>query len=109
MSDRPDALYLADVIENDPTSKAHHDAAASCLRRQPFEIEALKAERNALRGDAGQDWSLLDASQESLREHMLEIHRLQDDRDALIEAIDESCELLRVAISALRTLKETEK
>ena len=29
----PLALYLADVIENDPTSKAHHDAAAAELKR----------------------------------------------------------------------------
>lgn len=33
MSDQPEALFLADVIENDPQSKAHHDAAAACLRR----------------------------------------------------------------------------
>ena len=30
---QPTALYLADVIANDPCSKAHHDAAAAELRR----------------------------------------------------------------------------
>ena len=29
----PAAIYLADVIKNDPASKAHHDAAAAELRR----------------------------------------------------------------------------
>jgi hypothetical protein len=30
-----------------------------------------------------EDWCLLKATQESLREHMLEIHRLRAERDAL--------------------------
>ncbi len=54
MSDEDKALFLAEVIEKDPQSKAHHDAAASCLRRQHAEIEALKAERDAL-AEAGQE------------------------------------------------------
>ena len=43
MSDQPEALFLADVIENDPQSKAHHDAAAACLRRLHAECDALRA------------------------------------------------------------------
>lgn len=45
---QPTALYLADVIANDPCSKAHHDAAAAELRRQHEEIKLLR-ERH--RGD----------------------------------------------------------
>ena len=48
MSNQPEALYLAEVIESDPQSKSHHDAAAACLRRQHAEIESLKTERDAL-------------------------------------------------------------
>jgi hypothetical protein len=44
MSDQPEALFLADVIENDPQSKAHHDAAAACLRRLHAEVEAMRAD-----------------------------------------------------------------
>ena len=33
MSTQPKALFLADVIDNDPRSKAHHDATAAELRR----------------------------------------------------------------------------
>lgn len=44
MSDQPEALFLADVIENDPQSKAHHDAAAACLRRLHAECDALRAD-----------------------------------------------------------------
>ena len=39
---QPTALYLADVIANDPCSKAHHDAAAAELRRLHAENEALR-------------------------------------------------------------------
>ena len=40
---QPTALYLADVIANDPCSKAHHDAAAAELRRLHDDYEnALK-------------------------------------------------------------------
>lgn len=49
MSKQPEALFLADVIENDPQSKAHHDAAAACLRRLHAERDALRAENDALK------------------------------------------------------------
>jgi hypothetical protein len=43
---QPKALFLADVIEADPASKAHHDEAAAELRRLHAEsaelLEALK-------------------------------------------------------------------
>lgn len=44
MSDQPEALFIADVIENDPQSKAHHDAAATCLRRLHAECDALRSD-----------------------------------------------------------------
>lgn len=50
MSNKDEALFLADVIENDPQSKAHHDAAAALLRRQHAEIESLKAEHEEDQG-----------------------------------------------------------
>ena len=58
MSAQPKALFLADVIESDPTSAAHHDEAAAELRRLHAENERigplaervleLKAQRDAL-------------------------------------------------------------
>lgn len=39
-------------------------------------IKAITALRSAL-AESGRDWSLLEATQESLREHMAEIHRLR--------------------------------
>lgn len=30
---QPAALFIADVLENDPCSKSHHDAASAELRR----------------------------------------------------------------------------
>jgi hypothetical protein len=38
---QPKALFLADVIEADPASKAHHDEAAAELRRLVAENERL--------------------------------------------------------------------
>jgi hypothetical protein len=43
MTTQPKPLFLADVINNDPTSKAHHDEAAFELRRLHAEVEALRA------------------------------------------------------------------
>lgn len=39
--DKPDALWLADELDAEPRSAAHHDAAAAELRH-------LHAQRNAL-------------------------------------------------------------
>lgn len=52
MTDQPEALFLADVIENDPRSKAHHDAAAACLRRLHAEIERLRVGRDEWENEA---------------------------------------------------------
>lgn len=40
-NNKTEALYLADVIENDPTSSAHHYAAVAWMRRQYAEIQRL--------------------------------------------------------------------
>jgi hypothetical protein len=48
MSTQPKALFLADVIEADHLSKAHHDAAASELRRLYGENNDLREGYNAL-------------------------------------------------------------
>lgn len=39
--DKPEALRLAEMLEQDPRSKAHHDEAAAELRRLYAENEAL--------------------------------------------------------------------
>ena len=52
MSEQPAALYLADVIDNDAKSAAHHKAAAAELRRLHEENEALRADAERL------DWCI---------------------------------------------------
>ena len=49
MTTQPTALYLADVIDNDAKSAAHHKAAAAELRRLHAEVEALKADAERYR------------------------------------------------------------
>ena len=49
MSKQPEALRLADLLDGDPNSKAHHDEAAAELRRLHAEVEALKLDNNNLR------------------------------------------------------------
>lgn len=55
--DKPDALWLAEVLEADLRSAAHHDAAAAELRRLSEQrdalLEALKALLNA---EGGYEW-----------------------------------------------------
>jgi hypothetical protein len=61
MSDQPEALFLADVIENDPQSKAHHDVAAACLRRLHAENERRRAAlREILSGHCPSKYSMTD-------------------------------------------------
>lgn len=43
MSAQPKALFLADVIETDPTSAAHHDEAAAELRHLHGMVKRLSA------------------------------------------------------------------
>jgi hypothetical protein len=61
MSDQPEALRLADALEQQAAWEARYGPSelgellpesATLLRRQHAEIEALKAERDALRTDA---------------------------------------------------------
>ena len=40
--DKPEALWLAELFEADPNSKAHHDQAAAELRRLHAENEVLR-------------------------------------------------------------------
>ena len=49
MTTQPKALWLAYLLDVDPSSKAHHDEAAAELRRLHAEVEALKLENNNLR------------------------------------------------------------
>ena len=88
MSDQPEALYLAEVIEHDPQSKSHHDAAAACLRRQHAEIEALKAERNALRAELREATEAIDdPAVNNLRTLAESIRMMRAKKDALREAL----------------------
>ena len=63
---QPTALYFADVIANDPCSKAHHDAAAAELRR-------LHEENGRLRIVAEMSTLLLD-QRSALLEALKEIY-----------------------------------
>ena len=87
MSDQPEALRLADVLDAHQFDEPH--AAAACLRRQHAEIERLYAQRASVVDDyeKAPDWSLLEATQGALREHMAEIHKLRAERDALLVAL----------------------
>ena len=76
MSAQPKALFLADVIESDLKSAAHHDDAAAELRR-------LSAENESLR-QIVQDFPPVEAE---LREVSDRAHRLEAQRDALLEAL----------------------
>ena len=73
MSTQPEALFLADVIDNDPCSKAHHDAAAAKLRRLHEENDALRRER--------------DEARRTVRDAHEAGTRLTAQRDALLEAL----------------------
>ena len=49
MTTQPTALYLADVIDHDTESAAHHKSAAAELRRLHAEVEALRADAERYR------------------------------------------------------------
>lgn len=89
---QPAALYLADVIANDPCSKAHHDAAAAELRHLHGMVERLSATCEALK-DA------LASSCDEERQQMWEAGpgggcsralTAEFQRDALLEALERS-------------------
>ena len=48
MSTQPTAIFLAEVMESDPASKMHHDAAAAELRRLHAQRDALLEALQAL-------------------------------------------------------------
>ena len=70
---QPKALFLADVLHNDPASKSHHDEAA-------FELRRLHAENASLR-QIVEDFPPVEAE---LREVSDRAHRLEAQRDALL-------------------------
>ncbi len=82
------ALYLAEFIENDPSSKPHHDAAAACLRRQHAEIEALNAERDALKTENDRLSRIVAAAN---------WHRAQEEHNALRA----ECDALRAELASI--------
>ncbi|MFN8776146.1 MAG: hypothetical protein ACK5XV_05195 [Flavobacteriales bacterium] len=101
MSNQPEALRLAELFELEDDPESQYRKAAALLRRQHAEHDVLRAEADKERDWAGkmtataeaartnrdalakrtsnlrEDWCLLQATQESLREHAAEIHRLQ--------------------------------
>jgi hypothetical protein len=93
MSAQPKALFLADVIEADPTSAAHHDEAAAELRR----LTAVEVQRDALR-QIVEDFPPIEAE---LQEVSDRAHRLETQRDALLETLKEADDLLRIARDAM--------
>lgn len=78
--DKPEALRMADLLEQDPRSKAHHDEAAAELRRLHAENASLIASNEAF-GRHQKWWN----------EKMF---TLEQQRDALLEALKEVVPLL---------------
>ena len=82
MSTQPKALFLADVIDNDPRSKAHHDATAAELRRQHEEITELRhgagVAHQTIAGLVAQRDALLEALKQSLEEAIYPSKMLSD-------------------------------
>lgn len=118
MSDQPEALRLADALEQQAAWEARYGPSeleellpdsATLLRRQHAEIERLYAQRSSAVEDYEKvpDWSLLEATQGALREHMAEIHKLRAERDALRAELREATEAMDdPAVNNLRTLPE---
>jgi hypothetical protein len=96
MSTQPEALRLAETVEFGDAYEWSASEVAAELRRLHAENEAL---RQAIeQADQSQDWSLLEATQESLREHMAEIQRLRAslvvaaaDRQRIAEWVEDMC------------------
>lgn len=122
MNEKPEALRLAERIDlrdyYDFDAALHCPDAAIQLRRQHAEIERLhdelrqssiditraeverlKAENERLRDGLACDWAELKACRSRLREHLLEIERLQE----ALRGIEEGClDCRRSARAALR-------
>ena len=56
MSEQPEALWLADLLDGDPNGKAHHYEAAAELRRQHAEIERLRGALREIAADT--EWPM---------------------------------------------------
>lgn len=80
---QPTALYLADVLSNDPRSKAHHDAAA-------FELRRLHAERTAADGVINDLAEKVRGLQTARERDNVSFKQLLAQRDELLEALERS-------------------
>lgn len=68
MTDQPEALRVAEDLEQSRSASYTRDRnAARLLRKQHAEIERLRAERNAHSGTADAAWSMLSALRDALR------------------------------------------
>jgi hypothetical protein len=74
VSKQPEALWLADLLDGDPNSKAQHDEAAAELRRLYAEIERLR--------DAGVGYS-----QQTMDAVVREREKLREANAELLEAL----------------------
>ena len=94
MSEKPEALRLADELDAYHTASHHKQAAA--------ELRHLHAENERMREALTYDWDQLEACRASLREHMVEIKRLREalEKIAAVNAMD--YEYVRWAKAALR-------
>lgn len=95
MSTQPKALFLADVIDNDPRSKAHHDATAAELRRLHAENEALRRER--------------DEARRTVREAHEAGTQLTAQRDAMLRALNMAFQWVEEYASQMRAYTTSEQ
>ena len=90
---QPTALYLADVLANDPRSKAHHDAAAAELRRLHAENFTLAAGQ-CVHATADEGGTPMCAEVERLQaartRDNVSFKQLLAQRDELLEALERS-------------------
>lgn len=93
---QPTALYLADVLANDPCSKAHHDAAAAELRRQHEEIKVLHERHH----DDNVEYTRSLAQRDELLEALKKIASIEDQMYGNDwEEIEEARVIARAAIA----------
>ena len=128
MSTQPKALFLADVIDNDPLSKAHHDSAAAELRRQHEEITDLRhgagvanqtiaslvAQRDALKQTLHEELNgnlrLRDLGGARPDEPMLTfLERIIAERDALLRALNMAVQWVEEYASQMRAYTTSEQ
>ena len=83
MTDQPEALRLAELIDNDLKNSAHHVEAAAELRRLHAECEALR--------QIVADYPPIEAE---LREVVDSLFRAEAERDALRNLLDRAADML---------------